>query len=60
MKKTILLSALLFTSICLNAQIFKTETFEGLTSVIDSGQVLNGKSAIKNYESEILFTCKKK
>jgi len=52
MKKTILLSALLFTSICLNAQIFKTETFEGLTSVIDSGQVLNGKNSLKNYESD--------
>jgi hypothetical protein len=52
MKKTIFLSALLFTSICLNAQIFKTETFEGLTSVIDSGQVLNGKNSLKNYESE--------
>lgn len=52
MKKNILLSALLFTSICLNAQIFKTETFEGLTSVIDSGQVLNGKSTLKKYESE--------
>lgn len=52
MKKNILLSALLFTSICLNAQIFKTETFEGLTSVIDSGQVLNGKGMFKKYESE--------
>lgn len=52
MKKTIILFALLFTSICVNAQIFKTETFEGLTSVIDSGQVLNGKNSLKNYESE--------
>ena len=52
MKKTIILTALLFTSICANAQIFKTETFEGLTSVIDSGQVLNGKNSLKNYESE--------
>ncbi len=51
MKKNILLSVLFLTSMCLNAQILKTETFEGLTSVIDSGQVLNGKSAIKNYES---------
>jgi hypothetical protein len=52
MKKIIILSAQLFTSICLNAQIFKTETFEGLTSVIDSGQVLNGKSTLKKYESK--------
>ncbi len=51
MKKTIILTALLFTSICANAQIYETETFEGLTSVIDSGQVLNGKSMFKKYES---------
>ncbi len=51
MKKTIILFALLFTSIFVNAQIYETETFEGLTSVIDSGQVLNGKSMFKKYES---------
>ncbi len=54
MKKNIILSTLFLTSMCLNAQIFKTETFEGLTSVIDSGQVLNGKSMFKKYESEFI------
>jgi len=51
MKKNIILLSLCFTSIYLNAQVFETETFEGLTSVIDSGQVLNGKSMFKKYES---------
>lgn len=52
MKKNILFFTLFITSMCLNAQVFKTETFEGLISVIDSGQVLNGKNSLKNYESE--------
>ena len=52
MKKNIILLSLCFTSIYLNAQVFVTETFEGLTSVIDSGQVLNGKNSFKKYESE--------
>lgn len=55
MKKTTILFAILFTSICLNAQTKMTETFESLTAVIDSGQVLNGKNNLKKFESNIVY-----